>query len=331
MTEDVLSQAAAFARDHAATPGQRRLLGMAFTGMRARLAEHGATAEALECVRVPRMVYACVQGDAAPVAPLTVALTLLYVGMRVWDDVMDGEIAENWRGHRPEEIALAAASLIGGLAPLALSDIDAPPPTIVAMQRILAQGFIATAGGQQDDIALTGASSVTADAVVASVAGKSGGPVALCAALAAQLAGASDEIVAGYTEMGRALGTAWQLRSDWYDLFGAERSTDLASSTRTLPIALHLETLVGSARGDFLTLLDRARVEQAAAAAVRATLTAAGVPRSCAVIIDVHCRRALAALDRAKPIDPAGVLIRKYIGDVRLLNGTRFSNAGGAG
>jgi geranylgeranyl pyrophosphate synthase len=331
MSDDVLSQAAAFAHERAATPAQRHLLEIAFSGMRIRLAQRGVTADALECVRIPRLVHACVRGESAPVTSLIVALTLLYTGMRLWDDVMDGELAEVWQGHHPNQVALAAASLIGGLAPLALSNIEAPPSTVTAMQRTLARGFIAAAGGQQDDIALTGAREVTSDAVLASVAGKSGGPVSLCAELAAQLAGATDEAVADYARMGQAMGIAWQLRSDWYDLFGTKHSSDLASGTRTLPIALHLEALAGSEREVFLALLDRAATEPDAAITVRATLIEAGVPQIYAVIIDVQCRRARAALDRAKPNDPAGTLIRKFIDGARLLDGTGSSSAGGEG
>ena len=92
MFDTVLDRAEELAVYHAVTSEQRRLFTIAFQDTRRRLAERGVTAEALECVRLPRLVYAAIRGDDAPVLPLTVALTVLYVGMDLWDSVMDGEL-----------------------------------------------------------------------------------------------------------------------------------------------------------------------------------------------------------------------------------------------
>lgn len=320
MSDDVLHGAEAFAREHAATMAQRHLITTAFGYLRARLSRSDRGANALECVRVPRLVWAGVRGDAADAYPLTVALTLWYTGMRLWDDAIDGELSPDWNSVRPAEVSLTAAALIGGMAELALTKLDTTDDVRVALLGIMAQSFIAIAAGQQADVALVSAADPTSDAVVESVTGKSGESVAMCAALAARLAGAAPAAVAAYAEMGRALGTAWQLRSDCYDLFGDPRVADVAAGRRTLPVALHLESLAGEDRARFLALLERARRDSASVAAVRAALIEARVPESCAVIIDLYLHRASDALERARPFEPAATMMREFVAAARLFS-----------
>lgn len=324
---DPLHLAEAFAREHAASPAQRDLLATAFRGLRDGLARRGGSPETLDCVRVPRLVYAAVRGTDTPVRPLTVALVLLFGGVRLLDDAMDGELPAVWQRHRPAEIALAAAALYSALAPLALCAVEAPPATILAMQRTLADGLLAMADGQQRDVALAGSAGATARDVVASVAGKSGAAVAMYAALAARLAGAPEEAVASYTAMGQALGTAWQLRSDIHDLFAASASSDLAAGARTLPIVLGLERADGAEREHLFALLERARTDAAAGEEVRARLRATGVLRDSALVVEVYCDRARRALTAAQPREPAGRVLRALIDGAALLDNEKTSGA----
>jgi heptaprenyl diphosphate synthase len=141
--------------------------------------------------------------------------------------------------------------------------------------------------------------------VAAIVAAKSGQEMAICASLAAQLAGASAEQIERCAALGLALGTAGQLASDCHDVFSSPHSKDLAAGTRTLPIVLALNRLEGSARADFLALLERARHDEAAREAVRRHLHAAGVVRPCALTIEVYRQRALRLLDSLGAREPA--------------------------
>src|SRR5439155_19917357 len=139
------------------------------------------------------------------------------------------------------------------------------------------------------ELAQTGSATVSAAEVEASVAGKSGETVGLFAEMAAHLAGAPATAVEAYADLGRALGIAWQLRSDVYDIFSAPRSSDLVNGARTLPVALHLDGLAPPERAAFVALLDRARVEEAARDAVRRALRAGGVVQACAVVVEAYC------------------------------------------
>jgi geranylgeranyl pyrophosphate synthase len=321
--DDVLARAEAFALEHAATPDQRCLLQTAFEGARTRLPRRTGPPDYLDCVHIPRWVYAAVRGDDAPALPLAVVTTLLWVGIALLDDVMDGDLSPIWDGCRPAEVSLAGFTLVSATAPLALSTIDAAPATIVAMQQSLARGLLAMSGGQQRDVAMAGSSAVSAPAVEAAVAGKSGEMLAMFAAMAAQLARAPAEAVAAYAEMARILGIARQFHSDCYDLFAAPHSKDLANGTRTLPIALHLQQLAGSEREDFLTVLDHARTDPGARDAVRARLLDAGALHACAVVIELYCDRAGPALAQAQPREPGHSVLRRWIDDTRIL-GSRY-------
>ncbi len=83
-----------------------------------------------------------------------------------------------------------------------------------------------------------------------------------------------------------------QLGSDWGDLFVSPHSRDLASGTRTLPIALYLERLCEAERQAFLDLLDQAQRSPDAQSAVRAQLEASRIAFRYAFIIESYCQRA---------------------------------------
>jgi heptaprenyl diphosphate synthase len=145
------------------------------------------------------------------------------------------------------------------------------------------------------------------------VAATSGQEMAICASLAAQLAGASAEQIERCAALGLALGAAGQLASDCRDVFSTPHSKDLAAGTRTLPIVLGLNRLEGRARADFLALLDRARHDEAACDEVRAQLRDAGVVRGCALTVEVYRQRALRLLDTVGAQEPARGRLRTMI------------------
>ncbi len=297
-----MRRAEAFASERSRDGQQRALLALALRGLRPQLREMDFPPPFMA---LPLLVYAAVRGENKPALPLTVATTILYLGIDILDDLADGDLPRHWKGRKESEINLAAVTLISALPQLALSELDAPPETIADLQRILADGLLTMSAGQQRDLATAGATRVSAAEVESSVARKSGEELALFAALASRLAGASTAAVEAYASMGRSLGTAGQLASDFHDLFQARRSSDLANGTRTLPIALHLENQSRTGRRAFLALLDKARRSESARKAVRKRLLAAGELRRCAIIVELHCRRAQAALARAGAREPA--------------------------
>ena len=299
--EDVLSATESLIQQHA-DPVQRPLFELALRALDRPSPNNGLLT--FSCKHIPLHVYAALHGDDTAAVPLTAALVLLGLGIDLLDDMADGDLPPDWSVYRPSEINLAAMTLIAALPQLALADLDAPPATIVAMQRTLARGCMRISAGQHRDLAFAGATDVTVEEVEASVTGKWGEVVAMFAALAAQCAGACPEVVEAYETLGRTLGTGWQFAEDCYDLFTAPRSRDLGNGVRTLPIVLYLERQTGTARMQFLDLLEQARTDIGAQAAVRHRLRAAGVLRHCAFIIEVYCQRARRLLEQVQAQDP---------------------------
>lgn len=308
----VLDLAADIVAREARSSHQARLLTTALVGLR----QQAQTMALFPAIHLPLLVHAGLNGDDGPALPLAAATSLLFLGVDICDDLADGDCPAHLAGYRPAELSLAAATLLCAVPQLALARLDAPSERLAAMQQDLAAGLLRMGAGQATDLALTGGDAATTDEVITSVAGKSGEEAALFAVLAARFADAPDTVTATYAAYGRALGTAAQLASDCYDLFTAAHSRDLASGTRTLPIALHLERLAGAERAAFLDQLAQARTEPSAQAAVRARLRAAGELRRCALIVEVECQRGHRALAEAAPHAAAHEGLRVMIDQV---------------
>lgn len=316
LTRRVLAHAEGFARAHAQSPAQAGLLHTAFLGLRAQVRE---APEFLPFVHLPLLVHGAVRGgDEAPV-PLAAATTLLFLGIDILDDLSDGDRPRHWAGHPDGEVSLAGHILICALAPLAIAHLRAPPDRVARMQRIVAQGLLRMGAGQLADLAAMGRAKVDAGAVEAAVAAKSGEELAIFAALGAELAGAADAAVAAWAGFGRALGTAAQLASDCYELFRERECRDLTHGARTLPIAFHLQRLRGSARTQFLELLERARTDASAHERVRAELYAGGALRYSALVIECYCRRAGGLLQELDPHEPARTALQRTVEYASLL------------
>ncbi len=131
-TERVLAYAQGFALSHAVTPQQRRLLETALLGLRAQVGEQGVH----PFVDLPLLVYAGLRGDDTPAFPLAAATSLLFLGLDIFDDIADGDLPVHWRGYRPAEINLAAATLLCALPQLALAELDAPAACRAAQPRL---------------------------------------------------------------------------------------------------------------------------------------------------------------------------------------------------
>jgi hypothetical protein len=295
--ERVFRRVADFVERSATSPAQRHLLETALTGLREQAEQH------LFCpfVHVPLLVYAGIGGDDERALPLAVVTSLLYLGFDTLDDLADGDLPNHWSGLRVSEIHLVAAGLLGALPILALVELDASPETIVELQRTVACGLMLMGQGQQRDLRLANSSGLSSGDVENTIEAKSGEEFAMFAALAARLAGGSATTVVHYADFARALGAGLQLASDCQDLFFEETSRDLRNGTRTLPIALFLESTSGAGRIDFLRLLDQCRCDDAAQRTLRQRLRAAGTLWQARLFVEAYRQRALAALEQAAP------------------------------
>jgi geranylgeranyl pyrophosphate synthase len=308
----VLDRAEAFARAHAASSEQAAGLAVAIRAYRAGLADLALVGS----VQTVLQVYSGVRGNDDAAIPLAVAVALLEAGIHTLDDVADGDTGEIWTGYTPAEISLFGTGLIGAVAPLAVASLSTSAQTRTDLSRILARGLITTGAGQQVDLRLQQSTEVTLDAIEEADLMKSGERRATWAAMAARLADAPPEASQAYVEMARATGTAAQISSDCRELLVDQDSRDLVRGTRTFPIALFLGNQHGSARQEFLDLLDLARVSAEARGKVRQRLSEAGVHHLSGMIVEKYCRRARAALAAAAPSEPSATLLKGLIASV---------------
>ncbi len=314
----VLGAAERFLREHADGPAQLALLRAALAKIGGHLDRPEPPPFYLSCVHVPLLVYAALRGDAEPALPLALACLFVHAGLDLLDDVMDGDLPAEWPGG-PAQAVLAGATLTGAVAPLALQALPAPPRTVLALLRLLAQAGLQLSAGQEADVATARTAPIPDGAGVARLAErKTGAEVALYAALAARLAGAPPTALERWAAFGRALGAARQLRTDCFDLFAAAQSRDLAAGMRTLPIALYHDDLPEAERPAFLDLLERAERDAATRQAIREKLVATGILQSSAVVVESYCQRARDALAAAGAREPAANEMRAMIEDCSL-------------
>lgn len=304
----------AFAWAEKAVPGlatgerQKEILQRAFTAAHAREPTFPVF------IHFPLLVYGLFHDDIEHAVPLTGVTTLFFMGIDLFDDVADGDLPEDvWDGVGDDEVNLAAATLFFSLPLLAAGNLRTSEITKSKIRDVLARGFFTMASGQHMDLFYAGALAVSPDTIEDSVRFKAGEELATFARLAALHANASEEDVDRCAYLGRAAGTAMQLTSDAIDLFAASWSRDLAKGTRTLPVALYLDSLDDAGQNDFVRILHEARTDRIAQETVRRLLTEGGVLRKMACITEMYCGEALMHLDMLGSDRPSADELRSFI------------------
>jgi geranylgeranyl pyrophosphate synthase len=295
---------------------QRMLLETALVSQRAQLER----AIWPELIFIPLFVFAAIRESEELALPIAAATVLLGLGVDLFDDVADGDLSTQWSDYPVAEVSLLAATLVSAIPQLMLAGLDAPAERRVDLLRTVAQDLLHMSAGQHDDIHFARSRTPDAREVEASMAAKSGVP--LLVDLAVCLAGPESATRESYARMGRALGAAAQLADDCLDMFVDAHSRDLASGTRTLPLTAYVERLPVSDRSEFLDLLESARTDGPARAAVRKRLVEAGMLRRCELWLEVYRQRARRELEAARPCEPARscllrIIDRASLGDAR--------------
>lgn len=318
--QQVLAEAHRLIRDFSAGAEQFDLLQEALADFGRKRVGPSGERVLIRAIHVPLLVHAAVAGEEGPAVPLAAACLLLYAGIDLLDDVMDGDLAPEWRRFHRAEPLLAAFTLVAALTHLVVVSLETAGERRVAMVRALARSGLLMSRGQQQDLRFSRSPQVTLAEAEASVIGKSGDFGALLATLAAQLAGASDEQIDHYAEFGRSLAIAAQIRSDLADLFGLPPSRDLSHGTRTVPVALALDRLHGQEREQLSALLERATHMPEVHPEIQRLLLSLGVSASCALIVEYYCAEARAALNQAAPLPPARDALDALIARCTLLD-----------
>ncbi len=264
-------------------------------------------------IHLPLLIHAAVTGEDAPAVPLAAACTLLWAGAELYDNLTDGDLSGTWRESAPFDVVFTATAIACVLPPAIIADLPVPEERRLAMVGELHAGLLHMFDGQQRDLALTDSREPSAAEVEASVVGKNGAPKSFFAGLAAHMAGAPPEARQAYMRFALGMGVVYQLQSDLAEMYHHRRCRDLEQGTRTLHIALGLESVSGSEREALVDLLGHARTDPEAQQQVRDRLRRADVIRPWVAVVRRYAADAEASLDAAGPLDPAGSLLRDLL------------------
>jgi geranylgeranyl diphosphate synthase type I len=244
-------------------------------------------------------VHVAEGGTLAGSLPLSVAGLFYYMGISLFDDVIDKDLNEGWEEHSDAQISFASIAMFSGLPTLALTQLvgeGVSHATRARMALWLQEASYEMATGQYLDVRI-GASDATLDDCEQINQGKTGSTGALSARLGAALAGASDDRVDGYARACRDLYVAMQIASDIHDVWCKPVSPDLMNGIMTLPIVYALHALPAAERAELelrLRANDRTRDGHVR---MRQLVTQSGALRYSLMQAELHRALAMSGFD----------------------------------
>jgi geranylgeranyl diphosphate synthase type I len=247
--------------------------------------------------------------------PLAVAVQLVHDFSLLHDDIVDGDRSRRGQPALWVRDGLASALNTGDALLAAafrvISAANLPPLASTKASLNLSRATLEMVGGQQADLAATGAPPASLPRYLEMVERKTGALMGAAAALGAIAAGAPDATVAACEHFGRILGVAFQLRDDVLGVFGNSTETgkpvgnDLLRGKQGLPMVL---ALTGNGQ---LGEIARAWLEPpgmpsgALPGAVR-LLRESGIAERCQGLTTTWTERALVAAAKLPLADPGG-------------------------
>jgi geranylgeranyl diphosphate synthase, type I len=180
-----------------------------------------------------------------------IALELMHNFTIVHDDIMDQSLE---RRHRPTVWSLWGSSqainagdglfALSYLGVLNLEDqnSDIPPKTILKIIKSLTVACLDTVEGQILDIGFESKNDVMVEECIKMISNKSGSLISCSAQCGALISTDDKSTIENYTEFGRNLGIAFQIRDDYLGIWGDESVTgktsgiDIIERKKSLPI-----------------------------------------------------------------------------------------------
>lgn len=246
---------------------------------------------------------------------------MLWTAFDALDDIADGDVQTRWPGFDPSELGVMASALLATTAHVIAHSLHDSPEVHAQLHLWIARGLGEMADGQIEDLDNARSSDVTSGRVFSSVAGKTGGECALFAGLGAVLARVSPERQRCFARLGFEYGMANQFVSDLAELSADPHRRDIRNGTRTLPLVWHVEMLERPARDAFVTLLESARRDAAAAERVREALLVSPAYRRAVLQVILHLGRARTALAESASSGPAAAQLAAFLDDVHPFGG----------
>lgn len=250
-------------------------------------------------------------GDRWQALPAAAAVELVHNFSLVHDDIQDGD-AE--RHHRPavwklfgEAQAINAGDAILALAHLAvlkLTEEGVPETAVIEAARVLSERTLEMVEGQTLDISFEERVDVDLPAYIEMIERKSGALFDCALHLGGLVAGADASLVRRLGNVGRSLGTAFQIRDDMLGVWGDEsvtgkpRGADIRRRKKSLPIVYALNETKGAPRDDFRAMYAKPELTDADVAVIVRDLEETGARDYCARLASERKAEALAELDQ---------------------------------
>ncbi|MGH2343777.1 MAG: polyprenyl synthetase family protein [Chloroflexota bacterium] len=248
--------------------------------------------------------------DLADCAPLAAGIELLHNFSLIHDDIQDRSPTRRGRPTVWSIWGEAQAITVGDSmfslahqawlrAPLAERD----PGRLLDIARALEDTIKALCEGQYLDVDGEGSLTITTDAYLMMIGGKTAALMGTSAWVGCRCAGGDPALLQAARTFGTELGLAFQIRDDLLGIWGDEITTgksvssDISSRKMSLPVVMALEHGSAEQRAALAARYAAAPVDAEDEAATRALLTEAGAYQRAADQEDEHWRAALRALD----------------------------------
>jgi len=250
-------------------------------------------------------VYQAITASDSDAIPVSAVSFMIRVASKLYDDFMDGDLADEWKESAAYEIFDTVMALSTLIPPSVIAELDVPFAARLEMQQLLFHSALQMLAGQEQDLANKNQTAVRSQDVESSIAGKSGAGIGMSAGLAGKMAGCSPEVLQAYMEFGRSLGILNLVVKDIYEMFQDPECRDLRQGTRTLQIVIAMEQMSETERAEFVKLLEEARSSETARNQVRRELRKLHYYYPCLEIVIRYKIQAKEALERANPKEPA--------------------------
>jgi len=236
--------------------------------------------------------------------PLSVTGLFYYMGISLFDDVIDNDLEPAWTEQFTEsQISFASIAMFAGLPAMALSTLlegHCSDAVISQMRHWLHEATYEMATGQYLDVRMT-AREATLEVCDTVNHGKTGSTGELAAKLAALASGAASTRLTGYAEASRKLYVAMQIASDIQDVWCKPISPDLMNGIMTVPIVYALQALPRAERTELEVLLSGANADRSSHQHMRDIITKSGALRHSLQLAENYRRAARALFVRTAP------------------------------
>ncbi len=204
---------------------------------------------------LPLLVAQCFIADIVEryVYRTAISVECLICALDLLDDIEDGDPTSIVLKLGPARVLNVSTTLLAltNHILLSLDEVGCPPERVTRLLSAIQDTLITATAGQHRDILaeMQPAESFTSEECIEIAEGKAGSLMSLACRLGAICAGADDEELAQFSELGRLLGIAHQLDNDSHDLYHILQSqqtseavgmikTDLVRQKKTLPVVL---------------------------------------------------------------------------------------------